>query len=191
MRALALFAIVPAAATLYFTVFWSWFEFWRKHALLTYTMMFAIIGGFVVATVIERETLLAHALTIPVGVQVIGGVIIAAACVLGIVADRQIGIYVRSFMPFFEDRGRIDLVTTGAYGVVRHPIYASGLYFQIGAFLVSGQLSIIAAAIVFGLGAWWFTAQEERRIVGLLKDPDAHVAYRARVPRLFPRPWTR
>ena len=184
MRTLALIAIVPAAATLYFAIFWSGFAYWRKHAVPTYTMMFAIIGGCIAGAVVERDALLAHAVAMPVVVQMIGAFVIAAACVLGTIADRQIGFRVRSFMPFFEDRGRIDLVTTGAYSVVRHPIYASGIYFQIGAFLVTGQVSIVAALLVLALGARWFTAQEERRLVELLKDPEAYARYRKRVPRL-------
>jgi len=56
--------------------------------------------------------------------------------VFGTVADRQIGL--RSFMPFLDDDGRIQLKTTGAYGVVRHPIYASGIGFQLGVLLVTG-----------------------------------------------------
>lgn len=181
----ALIAIVPAAATLYFGAFWSGFEYWRKHAVQTYAMMFGIIGSCVSAAVYWRDELLAHAIAMPTIVQVIGVLVIAAACVLGTIADRQIGFRVRSFMPFFEDRGRIDLVTTGAYSIVRHPIYASGIYFQIGAFLVTGQLSILAACLVFALGAFWFTAQEERRLVGLLKDPDVYARYRGKVPRLI------
>jgi protein-S-isoprenylcysteine O-methyltransferase Ste14 len=53
---------------------------------------------------------------------------------------------VRSFGPFFEParasgasaerdealRARpFELVTSGAYAIVRHPIYAAGLYFQL------------------------------------------------------------
>ena len=45
--------------------------------------------------------------------------------VLGFAADRQIGIRVRLFTPFFDRHGRIELKTTGAYGIVRHPIYAA------------------------------------------------------------------
>ena len=50
--------------------------------------------------------------------------------------------------------------------------------------LAALALAIVVAGIAFGLGAWWFTAQEERRLVGLLRDPDAYTRYRARVPRL-------
>jgi protein-S-isoprenylcysteine O-methyltransferase Ste14 len=53
-------------------------------------------------------------------------------------------------------------------------------------FLATGFVAVAAAAVVFLLGALWFTRQEERRLVGLLADPAAYDRYRARVPALFP-----
>jgi protein-S-isoprenylcysteine O-methyltransferase Ste14 len=91
-------------------------------------------------------------------------------------------------MPFFEDHGRIELITTGAYGVVRHPIYATGVGFQLGALLVTGYPAIAVASVVFAAGATWFTRQEERRLIELLDDPATYDRYRARVPALWPWP---
>src|SRR5689334_15385004 len=79
--------------------------------------------------------------------------LVVIANVLGMVADRQIGLRVRSFTPFFEAQGRIQLRTTGAYGIVRHPIYAAGVCFQVGVFLASGYWAVAASCVVFTLGA--------------------------------------
>jgi protein-S-isoprenylcysteine O-methyltransferase Ste14 len=187
MRALALVAIIPAAATLYFGAFWTWFAFWRRHPALTYAMMIGTIAGFAAAIVLGREAVLEPAIAVPLPIRIGGACLIAAALVVGTIADRQIGFHVRSFAPYFEHRGRIALVTTGAYGLVRHPIYASGIWFQLGTFLATGFLAVAAACLVFGLGAAWFTRQEERRLVTLLDDPSAYERYRARVPALLPR----
>jgi protein-S-isoprenylcysteine O-methyltransferase Ste14 len=188
MLLLSLAAIVPAVATLYFAVFWLGFELWRRHPVLTYTMMLGTFGGAIAAAYVWRAPLLEHQLATPTWVVAIGWVIVGAAWLLGIIADRQLGIRVRSFMPFFDTDGRIALVTTGAYGIVRHPIYAAGLIYQLGMFLVTGYVSIAAAALTFGVGAIWFTRQEERRLVALLEDPKAYDRYRARVPALLPWP---
>ena len=106
----------------------------------------------------------------------------------GWVADRQLGLRVRAFTPCFEEGGSLGLKTTGAYGVVRHPIYAAGLWYQVGVFLVTGVVAVAAAALVFGLGALWFTRQEEARLVRLLRDPAQYQRYRAAVPALLPWP---
>jgi protein-S-isoprenylcysteine O-methyltransferase Ste14 len=186
-RVLAFLAIVPATAPLYFWVFWTWFPLWRRHRVATYVMLLGILGGLSVAACVWLDELLAIAVDTPVPVKAIGWVVVAIAIVFGTIADRQIGFRVRSFTPFFEPGSRLRLQTSGAYGVVRHPIYASGIYFQIGGLLVSGALAVAVALAVFTLGALWFTRQEERRLVELLDDPGDYDRYRARVPALFPR----
>jgi protein-S-isoprenylcysteine O-methyltransferase Ste14 len=185
-RGLAIAAIVPAVATVYFWVFWTGFGFWRRHRALTYLMMLGSLGGTIVAAVVWRDWLLGTAVDVPVIARVVGWALAAFAFGFGTIADRQIGIHVRSFAPFFEEAGRIELKTSGAYGVVRHPIYAAGIWFQLGTAIATGYLAVAIACAVLTLGALWFTRQEERRLIPLLTDPEAYAAYRARVPALFP-----
>jgi protein-S-isoprenylcysteine O-methyltransferase Ste14 len=186
LRGLSLFAIVPGCATFYFFVFWRWFEYWRKHRLLTYVFMLGTFWGTGVAAYLLRDFLLAPRISLPAWARGVGWALVATACVLGTVADRQIGIRVRSFAPFFDPHGKIVLETRWAYGVVRHPIYAAGIWFQLGAFLAGGHLAVAAACALLIAGATWFTRQEERRLVELLVDPGEYARYRARVPALFP-----
>jgi protein-S-isoprenylcysteine O-methyltransferase Ste14 len=186
MRVLALTGILPAGATLYFFLFWRWFDFWRQHPASTYAMMFGTFGALGTAVYEFRRFVFAYSVALPRWAQGAGVALIVLSCVLGFVADRQIGLRVRSFMPFFEDHGRLELKTTGAYGLVRHPIYASGIWYQLGVFLVTGYLAVAVAWVIFALGAVWFTRQEERRLVTLLDDPSEYQRYRARVPALFP-----
>src|SRR5262245_299456 len=152
---LALIALLPAGATLYFFLFWRWFEFWRKHRVLTYTMMLATFTALAAGLYVFRRSVFALQIGFPEWVNWLGWAVIALSSALGFVADRQIGIRVRAFTPFFEQHGRIELKTTGAYGVVRHPIYASGIYFQLGVFLVTGYVAVLGALFVFALGASW------------------------------------
>jgi protein-S-isoprenylcysteine O-methyltransferase Ste14 len=186
MRTLALIAILPAGATFYFYVFWRWFDYWRGHPIKAYLMMLGTFPALGAAVYHYRDFVLSSDIDLPDWVNAIGWAIIAGSCLLGVVADRQIGIWVRSFMPFFERRGRIRLKTTGAYRLVRHPIYASGIYFQLGVFLATGYPAVAVACAVFVLGALWFTRQEERRLVELLDDPAEYERYRDRVPALLP-----
>jgi protein-S-isoprenylcysteine O-methyltransferase Ste14 len=187
VRVLAIIAMIPAAATIYFAAFWFWFERWRRHPGLTYAFMFATIGGFAAAVIELRDHLLAYTVDVPRPAVVLGWALIVVSFVVGIVADRQLGMRVRAFVPFFEQAGRIELRTTGAYAIVRHPIYASGIWFQAGVFLATGYVAVAAACLVFTLGAVWFTRQEERRLVELLEHPDEYARYRERVGALFPK----
>jgi protein-S-isoprenylcysteine O-methyltransferase Ste14 len=186
-RLLAFSAILPAAATFYFFVFWHWFDFWTKRRTLTYVLVpawFVLVG--VVVVVLSRWTFGAR-VDPPVWAQVLGWVVVVVVSVFGTVADRQIGIRVRTFMPFFDEHGHIDLKTTGPYGVVRHPIYAAGSGYQLGTFLVTGYPAVLVAWAVLTFGALWFTRQEEGRLLALLDDPTQYERYRQRVPALLPR----
>jgi protein-S-isoprenylcysteine O-methyltransferase Ste14 len=186
-RVLAFWAVLPAGATLYFFLFWRWFDYWRLRRMLWYGLLLASFGIVGLPAYLLRRWTLGWRFHLPLAVEVLGWTLLAAVTVFGWIADRQIGFRVRSFRPFFEQSPRIDLKTTGAYGVVRHPIYAAGSVFQIAIFLVTGYPIVLASWVVFTLGAQWFTRQEERRLVELLDDPDDYTSYRARVPALFPR----
>jgi protein-S-isoprenylcysteine O-methyltransferase Ste14 len=188
MTVLAILAIAPASATPWFALFWLGFGFWRRHLGLAFLALVAVIGGFTTAVVLLRAPLLEPVIAMPPGVPVLGWAIVAASFLLSLVADRQLGLRVRSFFPYFEEGGRIDLVTTGAYGIVRHPIYAAGIYYQAGIFLVTGSLAVLAACALLTGGALWFTRREERALRTLLADPGAYDRYRARVPALLPWP---
>ena len=184
---LGFYAMLPAAATLYFVVFWTWFDYWRRHRPLAMVLVASsglLVGGVLL---LIRDAAFAGRIDVPLGVQLAGWGVIAVSVVFGTVADRQIGFRVRSFTPFFERVGHLDLITSGAYGVVRHPIYASGIVFQAGTFLVTGYPGVVVSCAIFGGGAVWFTRQEEARLVALLDDPTAYERYRREVGALLPR----
>lgn len=184
---LAILATATALATLWFFVFWTWFDFWRRRPTLAYGALALLLGSGIGACIAFRSSLFETRVELPTWTQAIGWAVIAVVVVFGTIADAQIGIRVRSFMPFFDRSGRIDLVTNGTYGVVRHPIYAAGMWFQVGVFLVTGYIAVLAAFAIFAVGALWFTRREEERLMELLDDPDEYVRYRSRVPGLVPR----
>jgi protein-S-isoprenylcysteine O-methyltransferase Ste14 len=187
MELFAMTGIVHAAATIYFAAFWLGFAFWRRHRVAAYTMMFAIFAGAAAIAWWQRAWMLQWRADVPVFAQAIGWTWLAIVFVFGWIADRQLGFHVRSFAPFFGGE-TIRLRTTGAYAIVRHPIYAAGVAWQLGVLLVTGYAAVGAATLVFGLGAVWFTRQEERRLIAALEDPAAYDRYRARVPALLPWP---
>lgn len=184
---LAFAGILPIGPTIWFVLFWKFFEFWRKHRAFAYAVMAStFVGWGVIAHVFEHWTWFGGRLVTSAWADGIGWALIAVSAIFGWVADRQIGFRVRSFVPFFSQHGRIELKTTGAYGVVRYPIYVAGRVFSFGTFLVTGYPSVLLAWAVWGLGSIWFGRQEERRLMALLDDPLEYERYRQRVPGLSP-----
>jgi protein-S-isoprenylcysteine O-methyltransferase Ste14 len=188
-RTLVYLAISPmAAAPVLFGLFWAGFAWWRRHRLTTYLMFAAVLAAFGYAAHELRAELFGGQLALPAYAPAIGWLLVAVTFAFALVADRQLGLHVRSFGPFFAAEGRIELLTTGAYGVVRHPLYAAGIGYQLGVFLISSLPAVALACAWFTLGALWFTRQEEKRLITLLADPTEYDRYRARVPALLPWP---
>jgi protein-S-isoprenylcysteine O-methyltransferase Ste14 len=189
MVALALAAIFPAVATPFFFVFWRWFEVWRRHRAAIAMLLVVTVASWIAVLVVWRAWWLAPAIAMPAALRALGWALAAVSFVLSVVADRQLGLRVRAGLPLLDGE-RIRLRTRGAYAVVRHPIYAAGIYYQVGMFCVTGAIAIAGAAAVLVAGALWFTREEERRLAAVVDDAAAYAAYRARVGRLVPR-WPR
>jgi protein-S-isoprenylcysteine O-methyltransferase Ste14 len=97
-----------------------------------------------------------------------------AGCVL------SLGALGRSFAIFPADRG---LVTTGPYGWVRHPLYASYIVVD-SSVLLSHASAENALLLCLGLLLFLLRIQEEERVL----DTGAYAAYARRVRhRLLPR----
>jgi SAM-dependent methyltransferase/isoprenylcysteine carboxyl methyltransferase (ICMT) family protein YpbQ len=83
-----------------------------------------------------------------------------------------------------------ELVRTGPFAHVRHPIYSAllGLLLATGLALSTAPLTALAAAIYLA-GTWWRAHSEEALLRGHFGG--AYDDYARRVPRLLPRPWAR
>jgi protein-S-isoprenylcysteine O-methyltransferase Ste14 len=81
--------------------------------------------------------------------------------------------------------GAHEVVRSGPYGVVRHPIYAGMAVHFIGAMLATGDLLFIAGTLLGSFPALYQRASAEetllRRALG-----EADERYRREVPMLFP-----
>jgi protein-S-isoprenylcysteine O-methyltransferase Ste14 len=78
---------------------------------------------------------------------------------------------------------RGGLVTSGPYGYIRHPIYASILYFIWAGALNHLSSRAVASAALITAGAFGRIFLEERLLTAAYPD---YAAYRARVRRLIP-----
>ena len=77
-----------------------------------------------------------------------------------------------------------ELVTTGPYAIVRHPIYAGLLLAFIGTAVARGDLGAVAAVVLVGWAFRRKTRLEERWMREQFGA--AYEAYARRVPALFP-----
>jgi protein-S-isoprenylcysteine O-methyltransferase Ste14 len=77
-----------------------------------------------------------------------------------------------------------ELITTGPYRFVRHPIYTSILALLLGTAIAAGRLASLLAMLFFFAGFWIKLKQEETLMVGHF--PEEYPAYQARVKALAP-----
>jgi protein-S-isoprenylcysteine O-methyltransferase Ste14 len=77
-----------------------------------------------------------------------------------------------------------ELVKTGPYRFVRHPIYTGLLIMCVGTAIEIGQLRGFLAIVVVGIGFWIKLKQEERLL--LQHFPEAYPAYCKQVKALVP-----
>jgi 2-amino-4-hydroxy-6-hydroxymethyldihydropteridine diphosphokinase len=109
--------------------------------------------------------------------RVVGFVLAILGAALAFVASRRLG---PGLSPAPEPRDGIDLVQTGPYALVRHPIYGGVTLFVLGTALIVD--SVAGSLLAVGLGAFFYlkSEYEERRL--LLRYPAYH-RYREKVPR--------
>lgn len=101
-----------------------------------------------------------------------GGIIIFAFFNLG-----------RNLTPLPYPKDGSTLVETGAYGIVRHPIYCGGIFMSFGwAFFVHGWLTLIYSAILF----IFFDIKSRREEKWLKEKFPSYASYQKKVHKLIP-----
>jgi protein-S-isoprenylcysteine O-methyltransferase Ste14 len=116
------------------------------------------------------------------GLRVAGILVLWAAGLLAIWGVRTMG---RQLVSPAEVRPDTELVTTGAFGLVRHPLYDSVLMLWAGGTLALLNY-VLGAGFVVLVPAFYLRARAEEGIL-TRHFGDAYIAYAARVPMLVPR----
>jgi protein-S-isoprenylcysteine O-methyltransferase Ste14 len=121
------------------------------------------------------------AITIPKPLLAICGLVICALGLsLAVWARKYLGRNWGMPMSVKEDP---ELVTTGPYGYVRHPIYSGILLAMLGSALASGVVWLIV--FVFSGAYFGISARAEERLM-LRQFPKEYPAYRARTRAIVP-----
>ena len=110
----------------------------------------------------------------------IGAVVFAAGIALAIWARIHLG---RNWGMPMSQKAEPELVTSGPYRFVRHPIYSGLLAGILGTALVENLIGLIAVAV---LGAYFYysASVEEKNLTATF--PAAYPAYRSRTKMLVP-----
>jgi protein-S-isoprenylcysteine O-methyltransferase Ste14 len=110
--------------------------------------------------------------------HVVGFVVAFAGLLLFAWAYRTMG---RSFTPFPRPLASGELVVSGPFRLVRHPVYGGVLLLSAGASLAIGFLGLVGTAVLAAL--WWRKSAFEERL--LVERYPEYTSYRARVRRRF------
>jgi protein-S-isoprenylcysteine O-methyltransferase Ste14 len=122
--------------------------------------------------------------TLPLPVALAGAVLFVVGLLLAAQAFWRLG---PSLTPLPDPKPGAELITSGAYGRCRHPLYQSVLFCSLGVVLALG--SLLHLALLLGLCAvLGGKARREERML-LVVHPE-YVAYRASTPAIIPGlPW--
>ncbi len=163
------FAIIFVGAVVYFTVI--------RHEPLSSApgilpRVTAVAGTFAMMSLIAMPS---QEISRPM--QVISTVLVIVGTVLSIICLRRLG---RSFSIMATAR---ELVTSGPYDIVRHPLYAAELITIVGVVLAHGTLSSILVGAVWLLLQYQRARYEEQVLRGSFP---AYDDYAHRVPMMVP-----
>jgi protein-S-isoprenylcysteine O-methyltransferase Ste14 len=134
------------------------------------------IGVFVVARVLRDGSLAVHSVIL----AAIGAVLFASGIALAVWARLYLG---RNWGMPMTQRAEPELVTSGPYRFVRHPIYTGLLTAILGTVLVNNLLGLIVVAVLVAYFYYSGTV-EERNLTATF--PKAYPEYKSRTKMLIP-----
>jgi len=134
------------------------------------------VGVFVIAGVLRGGSLAVHSLVL----GTIGAVLFACGIALAVWARLNLG---RNWGMPTSQRADPELVTSGPYRFVRHPIYSGLLTAMLGTALVNNLLGLIVVALLVAY-FYYCGIVEERNLTATF--PKAYPEYRSRTKMLIP-----
>jgi len=154
-----------------------WFEVWFRVALIALAVVLSTHPNLWRPIVYGR-------LIAPTEISLAAGI---AICALGLVfaiwARVQLG---ANWGPPMTVRENPELVTSGPYSLVRHPIYTGVLAAQLGSALASGNVWLLLLATC--LPYLIYSATKEEKLM-TEQFPDQYPEYKSRTNMLIPFVW--
>ena len=134
------------------------------------------IGIFLIAGVLRGGSLAVHSLVL----AVMGALLYACGIALAVWARLHLG---RNWGMPMTQRAEPELVTSGPYRFIRHPIYTGLLTAALGTALVNNVLGLIVVAVLVAY-FYYCTVIEDRNLAAAF--PEAYPEYKNRTKRLIP-----
>ena len=134
------------------------------------------VGVFLIAGVLRGGSLAVHSVIL----AAIGALLFACGIVLAVWARLHLG---RNWGMPMTQRAEPELVTSGPYRFVRHPIYSGLLTAMLGTALVDNLLGLIVVAVLV-VYFYYCGIVEERNLTATF--PKAYPEYRSRTKMLIP-----
>jgi protein-S-isoprenylcysteine O-methyltransferase Ste14 len=134
------------------------------------------IGVFLIAGVLRDSRLAVHSLIL----AAIGAALFGCGIALAVWARLHLG---RNWGMPMSQRAEPDLVTSGPYRFVRHPIYSGLLLAMLGTALVNNLIGLIVVAVLIAY-FYYCGIVEERNLA--VTFPKAYPEYRSRTKMLIP-----
>jgi protein-S-isoprenylcysteine O-methyltransferase Ste14 len=134
------------------------------------------IGVFLIAGVLRDGSLAVHSLIL----GVIGAVLFVGGIALAVWARLYLG---RNWGMPMTQRAEPELVTSGPYRFVRHPIYSGLLTAMLGTALVDNLIGLIVVAVLVAY-FYYCGRVEERNLAATF--PTAYPEYRGKTKMLLP-----
>ena len=115
--------------------------------------------------------------------QLTGTILVLCGILVGIMARREIGVnWTHAFE--YQIKKNHDLVTSGIYYYVRHPIYTGILVSFVGAELVAGSYLVFIIAFIIFLGVYKQAKAEEKILTTHFGKP--YIDYMNKTKMLIP-----
>jgi protein-S-isoprenylcysteine O-methyltransferase Ste14 len=134
------------------------------------------VGVFLIAGVLRGGSLAVHSLIL----GVIGALLFACGIALAVWARLHLG---RNWGMPTSQRAEPELVTSGPYRFIRHPIYSGLLIAMLGTALVDNLIGLIVVAVLVAY-FYYCGIVEERNLSATF--PEAYPEYRDRTKMLVP-----
>jgi len=153
----------------------------ENHLLQSFGLLFAIVAAFLLPR-LPVFSFLNFAPVHPV-LGVIGVIMCAGGLGFLVAARRELG---RNWSQTVSAKEGHELITSGPYRYVRHPMYTGGIVACLGSAIVCGGAFVFLLVLLGGLFLWRVGAEDR---LMMRQFPDAYPAYKARTPALIPFVW--
>ena len=163
--------------------------FWRRLGFWTFFVVGLEWLPIAVVVYLLQDAVLATEIALVLPFVALGFALISAGVLLHLWTAKLLGLKATLGYPELKssaDDEKRRIITSGPFGVVRHPSYWAHTMIIVGVFLITGVAVVGAIAVVDFLIAYFVTTTlEERELIGAVGEE--YREYQKKVPKFFPK----